>query len=79
MSLEESWEKVYKRVYTINDKDFFINKDEDQKKEKTKINRPERISMDSIAKKTENVPIEDINYIRNIIARIKNKFLDMIR
>ena len=39
----------------------------------------EQISIDSIAKKTENVPIEDVNYIRRIFTRIKDKFLDMIR
>ena len=48
------------------------------KNENLTIKETNQISMDSIAKKTENVPIEDVNYIRRIFTRIKDKFLDIM-
>lgn len=75
LTLEELWKNVYKKVYTMEAE--IPSTPEYHKNEN--LTMKEQISIDSIAKKTENVPIEDVNYIRRIFTRIKDKFLDMIR
>ena len=76
LALEELWRNVYKKVYTMDTESPSIP--EYHKNENLTIKETNQISMDSIAKKTENVPIEDVKYIRRIFTRIKDKFLDIM-